>query len=107
MGPGQLNDNLGISDQIADSGFRGQHRHEGQIAVDPSQQVGNLAEARPGASGGCNCPQFPQLRHQRYIVIQQLLKINKLALRYLLPGIGGQGRNQHQWSSSRCRSHTQ
>ena len=107
VGPGQLNDNLGISDQIVDSGVRGKHRHEGQIAVDPSQRVGDLAEARPGASGGRNCPQIPQLRHQCYIVVQQLLKINKLALKYLLycsTRYRGQGRSQNQWGSSGCGS---
>ena len=44
---GQLNDDLGIGDQIADSGVRGQHRHERQVAVDPGQRVSDLAEARP------------------------------------------------------------
>ena len=47
MRPGQLNDNLGVGDQIADSGIHGQHRHERQIAVNPGKRVGDLAEARP------------------------------------------------------------
>ena len=47
VGPGQLNDNLGVGDQLTDLGVRGQHRHERQVAVDPGQRVGDLTEARP------------------------------------------------------------